>query len=205
MMEKCHAVDEAQASDFQELANSASYLTYPAVQIFGGLLESRTRCNHKACGRQTRQLEVITHVQVGVPRGPSVTLDVALTTAQGWERLHRSPCPSCKRDLRSKRLVVERWPSCLLIQVRRWKKGACGVRWVKDQQHLSFEPTLSRGPVNYTLKAVVCHSGLATNGHYICYACPMGDWYRCDDTHVDPCLWEDVLRSQAYMLFYDSE
>ena len=58
---------------------------------------------------------------------------------------------------------------------------------------------------DYRLKAVVCHYGQATNGHYVCYACPFEEWHRCDDTHVSACSWEDVLRDQAYMLFYDSE
>ena len=148
LMEKCQDVDESRASDFKDLANPASVLTYPAVRIFGTLLESNTMCDNAACKRFTAKIEMLTHVQVAVPKGPVVTLEVALDEAQRWERLRRSACPACKKDLRSKRLLVERWPSCLLIQVKRWKKGACGVRWVKDQHNLAFKPTLSRGGKN---------------------------------------------------------
>ena len=120
--------------------------------------------------------------------GAQVTLEVALAEAQGWEALKHSPCPLCKRSLRSKKLVVHRWPSCLVIHVKRWRKGTVGVRWTKDQRHLSFDPVLSRQGVEYVLRAVVVHIGGVTGGHYLCYAHPQSDWFCCNDTCVSPCV-----------------
>lgn len=206
LMEKCQEIDEAAIDSLGlDLASPANLLTLPSWAIFGGLLQSHTRCDREECGRVSRKTECLTHVMVAVPRGPRVTLDAALTAAQNWERLQQSPCPLCRRSLRSKKLVIDRWPSCLVIQVKRWRPGTLGVRWTKDQRHLSFEPTLLRGGMEYTLRAVVVHIGGPTQGHYICYVCPGTDWYRCDDTCVTPCTWADVLKAQAYIFFYNCD
>ncbi len=84
----------------------------------------------------------------------------------------------------------------------------------------------------YFLCAVVSHIGTAYRGHYVCYArlgsegtkdksAPpstagaldssggdgtdeiLGDWALFSDSQVTPCSEQDVLRAQAYLLFYE--
>eukprot|EP00249_Psilotum_nudum_P019156 c27119_g3_i2 orf=657-2465(+) len=57
-------------------------------------------------------------------------------------------------------------------------------------------------PAEFQLFAVVSHSGKLDSGHYICYLCLGGQWYKCDDAWVTE-VSEDVVRaSQGYMLYY---
>ena len=207
LCEACQGVDEEAARripDCIEHANTASGRTFPTFATFGGLLKSELRCDFESCGRVSSKYEITTHMQVTVPTGPDVTLEVAIDEAQGWEKLNKSPCPQCRNSLRQKRLLMTAWPACLVVHIKRWTKGTLGHRWVKNNRGISFEPQLSRGDKDYILKAVVCHHGGVCSGHYICYACPQNAWYRCDDGVVAACTWADVLKDQAYILFYDS-
>uniref|UniRef100_A0A8C4QNJ6 USP domain-containing protein n=1 Tax=Eptatretus burgeri TaxID=7764 RepID=A0A8C4QNJ6_EPTBU len=74
--------------------------------------------------------------------------------------------------------------------------------------------------VPYGLYGVVEHSGTMRGGHYTAYVkvrtpsnklhdlisdgldCP-GSWYHASDTHISPVSEAQVLKSQAYMLFYE--
>lgn len=40
-------------------------------------------------------------------------------------------------------------------------------------------------------------------GHYISYVkSPKDEWFKCNDTRISKCTVEDVLKEQAYVLFY---
>ncbi|CAM9480760.1 unnamed protein product [Discosporangium mesarthrocarpum] len=54
----------------------------------------------------------------------------------------------------------------------------------------------------YDLFAVVNHTGSMTQGHYTAFARELGRWFQFDDTWVTEVEEEDVLRSEAYLLFY---
>lgn len=54
----------------------------------------------------------------------------------------------------------------------------------------------------YDLLAVVNHSGGMTQGHYTSYVKEIGRWFRFDDTWVHEVTEEEVLASEAYILFY---
>jgi ubiquitin C-terminal hydrolase len=54
----------------------------------------------------------------------------------------------------------------------------------------------------YLLRAVVVHQGGAWGGHYIAYVRRGSDWFYCSDTSVRRAETSEVLRCQAYMLFY---
>ncbi|KAJ3278112.1 hypothetical protein HK104_002640 [Borealophlyctis nickersoniae] len=70
----------------------------------------------------------------------------------------------------------------------------------------------------YRLYGVVVHMGGLFGGHYIAYVRldgakakeaegnedeGVGGWAYCSDTHVRRCGWEEVQKSQAYLLFYE--
>lgn len=54
----------------------------------------------------------------------------------------------------------------------------------------------------YDLLAVVNHSGGMAQGHYTAYVKEIGRWFRFDDTWVHEVSEEEVLASEAYILFY---
>ena len=73
-------------------------------------------------------------------------------------------------------------------------------------------------PADYTLHAVLVHSGGPQSGHYVVFINPKGDgkWCKFDDDVVSNCEKEDAIHSNyggggeqtnAYMLVYirDSE
>ena len=147
------------------------------------------------------------HMQVNMPTGRIVTIERALELAQAKERLSRSDndsCPACKKSLRTKSLEVEEWPATLVVQVKRWCRGSLGRRWTKHQGNIGFEESMVLGGRVYSLRAVIVHSGGATRGHYYTYAKVAAQWLCYNDTSVSECAWADVLRDQAYVLFYDS-
>ena len=42
----------------------------------------------------------------------------------------------------------------------------------------------------------------ATSGHYVAYVCTSVGWILFDDTNISEASEADVLRQQAYILFY---
>lgn len=63
----------------------------------------------------------------------------------------------------------------------------------------------SRAPspyLPYDLLAVVNHSGSMAQGHYTAFVQELGRWFRFDDTWVQEVEEEEVLASEAYLLFY---
>lgn len=54
----------------------------------------------------------------------------------------------------------------------------------------------------YDLLAVVNHSGGMAQGHYTAHVKEIGRWFRFDDTWVHEVTEEEVLASEAYILFY---
>lgn len=54
----------------------------------------------------------------------------------------------------------------------------------------------------YTLYAVVTHSGNLQAGHYTCFIKHTGDWFYCDDHIIKKVSSREVLKTEAYLLFY---
>lgn len=56
---------------------------------------------------------------------------------------------------------------------------------------------------NYQLQGVVSHIGMdATSGHYVTYIHTCAGWTLFDDSNVREVSETEVLRQQAYILFY---
>lgn len=54
----------------------------------------------------------------------------------------------------------------------------------------------------YSLYAVVTHSGNLQSGHYTSYIKHAGDWFFCDDHVIKLVDSREVLKTEAYLLFY---
>lgn len=57
----------------------------------------------------------------------------------------------------------------------------------------------------YRLFACIVHRGQFSTGHYYAYVKKENSWYRCDDAKVDEVKQDEVMKSQAYMLFYSRD
>lgn len=72
------------------------------------------------------------------------------------------------------------------------------------KDHLASEPWTSKQ--NYELYGVVSHSGSIRGGHYVSYIArtikSRKQWFYISDAHVSEVQENDVLRAEAYMLFY---
>ena len=60
----------------------------------------------------------------------------------------------------------------------------------------------------YALKAVVCHSGSLSFGHYTAFVSRTVNgeqqWYDVSDSDVRKASLSEVLKSQAYILLYET-
>eukprot|EP01119_Soliformovum_irregulare_P014130 TRINITY_DN3841_c0_g1_i2.p1 TRINITY_DN3841_c0_g1~~TRINITY_DN3841_c0_g1_i2.p1 ORF type:complete len:401 (+),score=109.75 TRINITY_DN3841_c0_g1_i2:605-1807(+) len=54
----------------------------------------------------------------------------------------------------------------------------------------------------YQLFGIVTHIGNMDNGHYICHVRHQNGWYKCDDAWITESDLEQVLSTNAYVLFY---
>jgi len=176
----------------------------PALRyVFGGIFESTQECTYEGCRRLSTKLDPMSGIQVSYPVGPHATLEAALVQYQRAAPMRLSPCPACRKDLRKQKFTVDTWPYCLVIQLKRWRKGSTG-RWnFKDARPIGFREQMDQGGHPYQLRAVICHSGSAGSGHYISNIKVAGQWWRCDDTLVSSTDWTAVQKSEAYMFFYE--
>ncbi|CAG7874794.1 unnamed protein product [Brassica rapa] len=120
-----------------------------------------------------------------------------------------------------KRVLVNKAPPVLTIHLKRFSQDAQG-RLSKLRGHVAFSEFIDLGlymdmdsrqdeedqPV-YMLAGLVEHSGTMRRGHYVAYI--RGDdkerrdssvWYRASDSFVRQVSFEEVFRSEAYILFY---
>ncbi|CAK7328449.1 unnamed protein product [Dovyalis caffra] len=130
-----------------------------------------------------------------------------------------------KRDA-TKRVLIDKAPPILTIHLKRFSQDARG-RLSKLNGHVNFRDVLDLRPFMdprhvdtesyvYRLLGVVEHLGTMRGGHYIAYV--RGDerskgkahkehggsvWYYTSDTHVREVSLEEVLRCDAYLLFYE--
>lgn len=78
-----------------------------------------------------------------------------------------------------------------------------------DMKTADDESKEAESPANYSLSkpvydlsSVVVHKGKIDNGHYISYSKQGSEWFRFDDSMVVQVDEKEVLRAEAYMLFY---
>jgi uncharacterized UBP type Zn finger protein len=206
LLQHCHAIDVAAVRTLEIVGNEAAHLTYPYVSMFGGLWETTLQCGFARCARVSTRVESFMSLSVNIPTGKKVTLKVAVMDSQNWEFLGNSPCPECKKSLRQKKNKIVQFPKILVLHVKRWRIGPCRKRWVKDQRPISFDQFMPLDDRTYALRAIVCHSGLVCEGHYVAYVCSLSQrWFKCDDENVTEVSWEHVKFVQAYVLFYEHE
>ncbi|KAA8527926.1 hypothetical protein F0562_035205 [Nyssa sinensis] len=137
-----------------------------------------------------------------------------------------SVCVKVKRDA-TKRILIDRAPPILTIHLKRFSQDARG-RLSKLNGHVVFKDSIDLRPYmdprsrctegelyEYRLVGVVEHMGTMRGGHYVAYVRStksMGKvdkenrdfvWYQANDAYVREASLEEVLRCEAYILFYE--
>ncbi|KAK9287878.1 hypothetical protein L1049_016320 [Liquidambar formosana] len=130
-----------------------------------------------------------------------------------------------KRDA-TKRFLINKAPPILTIHLKRFTQDARG-RLSKLNGHVNFQDTIDLRPYmdprcierdkyDYHLVGVVEHSGTMRGGHYVAYVRGSEKsmrkvqkenagfvWYHASDAYVREVSLEEVLRCEAYILFYE--
>lgn len=130
-------------------------------------------------------------------------------------------CDGCHRKSASKtkQMSFGALPMVLMIQLKRF--DAVAEKKVDDPVHfpatgldmgaylsgwalggVQEQAGVPAPSLSYDLFAVINHNGGLSQGHYTSYVKEDGSWYRCDDVWVTAADEDEVLASQAYMLFY---
>ncbi|XP_024521247.1 ubiquitin carboxyl-terminal hydrolase 1 [Selaginella moellendorffii] len=117
----------------------------------------------------------------------------------------------------TKRLVIRKAPPVLTVHLKRFAQDMRG-RLSKLTGHVAFDELLNLSPFLsasrdgglYRLVGVVEHSGTMKGGHYVAFVRggSAGDgkenfWYYISDSDVRRTTLDQVLRSEAYLLFYE--
>ncbi|XP_059690545.1 ubiquitin carboxyl-terminal hydrolase 42-like [Gavia stellata] len=187
----------------------SSQATTVVHQIFGGFLRSRVTC--LSCKAVSDSYEAFLDIPLAIKAASSVT--EALEDFVKPEQLDGESCFRCskcdKMVAASKRFTVHCAPRVLTVCLKRFEDFTGGKisKIVEYPEYLDLRPYTSQTagePLLYALYAVLVHSGGSCNaGHYFCYIkASNGLWYEMNDTSVDGCGIDTVLRQQAYLLFY---
>jgi len=137
------------------------------------------------------------------------------TRPETLDNENKYKCPRCSKKVRAtKRFTIKKSPNILTIQLKRFKFGfgGFGGKGGKINKSISFPERLNikqfqSQPTensNYRLYAVLVHSGHSINsGHYYCYIKNSIDiWYCMNDSSVTKSSINNVLKQEAYILFY---
>jgi ubiquitin C-terminal hydrolase len=132
-------------------------------------------------------------------------------------------CPFCNESTGKEKVLSDgvrqmlwvKTPQVLVVHVKRFAQHEDFL--FKVDSHVNFPTSMSldfalvdSGSFNpsgccYRLCGVVNHSGNLKGGHYTSFTLSGSQWYYQSDTHVRTASEDEVLKSQAYMLFYTRE
>ena len=132
-------------------------------------------------------------------------------------------CPFCNESTGKEKVLSDavrqtmwvKTPQVLVVHVKRFAQHEDFL--FKVDNHVECPTAMSldfaqvdAGSFNssgcsYRLCGVVNHSGNLRGGHYTSFTRSGMQWYYQSDTHVRPATEDEVLKSQAYMLFYSRE
>lgn len=194
---------------FKEL-DQISKETTPLNQILGGYLRSTVTC--LACKYESITFQHFEDLPLDISRVSS--LNEALGGYFARENLEECgyKCESCKKKVSAtKRFSLERAPVVLCIQLKRFNAmGGKMSKQIQISQFLNLEKHLAKsGDPNqncyYKLVSLVTHlGGSASGGHYTAIGlAPNSSYYQFDDSYVSCIATESVLKTNAYVLFYE--
>ncbi|KAJ5505340.1 Peptidase C19 ubiquitin carboxyl-terminal hydrolase 2 [Penicillium expansum] len=201
-------------------------------QMFYGELRSSVMC-HK-CGQTTNthdpmadlSLDVqLQHKKRKLGRSTSSTTGTLLGCLDSFtaaEDLHADAAYHCEKcgntpQRASKRLQIRKLPVMLCMQLKRYEHSSNSSE--KMNGHIDFPLSVNMLPYTvkkdnlpvdmsnymYDLSTVIVHQGTMDSGHYYAYTRIDNDkWVLMDDNKVTIAGVAEVLRQDAYLLFYSA-
>lgn len=179
---------------------------------FGGRLQSKVKCLN--CSHESERYENIMDLTLEI-LGWVESLEDALTQFTSPEDLdgeNMYRCGRCTAYVRArKQLSIHEAPNILTIVLKRFQEGRYGKinKCITFPEMLDMIPFMTGTgdiPPLYVLYAVVVHLdtlNASFSGHYVSYVKDLqGNWFRIDDTEVQPVLVNQVMSEGAYILFY---
>lgn len=146
------------------------------------------------------------------------TLTECLDNFHKKEQLHDYDffCKKCQAQQNPiKQFTINKLPPVLVLQLKRFEHLMSGVNqklndyiefpkildmkpYLKDNQNPDEDPSIL-----YELIGIISHTGSVNEGHYVAF-CKIenGEWFKFNDSMVTKILEKDVLKEQAYLLFY---
>ncbi|KAK9268934.1 hypothetical protein L1049_000700 [Liquidambar formosana] len=179
---------------------------------FGGRLRSKVKCLR--CHHESERYENFMDLTLEI-FGWVESLEDALTqftTPEDLDGENMYRCGRCTAYVRAgKQLSIHEAPNILTIVLKRFQEG----RYGKINKCITFPDMLDMIPFMtgtddipplYILYAVVVHLdtlNASFSGHYVSYVKDLqGNWFRIDDTEVQPVSISQVMSEGAYILFY---
>ncbi|KAA8524077.1 hypothetical protein F0562_010492 [Nyssa sinensis] len=179
---------------------------------FGGRLRSKVKCLR--CHHESECYENIMDLTLEI-FGWVESLEDALTqftTPEDLDGDNMYRCGRCAAYVRArKQLRIHQAPNILTIVLKRFQEGSYGKinKCITFPDMLDMIPFMTGTddiPPLYMLYAVVVHLdtlNASFSGHYVSYVKDMHDnWFRIDDTEVQPVPMSHVMSEGAYILFY---
>lgn len=180
--------------------------------VFGGRLKSKVKC--MICHHESERFENIMDLTLEI-FGWVESLEDALTqftTAEDLDGENMYRCARCVTYVRAKKqLSIHEAPNILTIVLKRFQEGRYGKinKWITFPDMLDMIPFMTGNgdiPPLYMLYAVVVHMdslNASFSGHYVSYVKDVnGNWFKIDDTEVQPVPLSQVMSEGAYILFY---
>ncbi|KAI3828151.1 hypothetical protein L1987_02248 [Smallanthus sonchifolius] len=181
-------------------------------RTFGGQLRSKVKCLR--CHRESDRYENIMDLTLEI-FGWVESLEDALTQFTSPEDLdgeNMYRCGRCAAYVRAqKQLAIQEAPNILTIVLKRFQEGSYGkinkcITFPDMLDMIPFMTGIDDVPPLYMLYGVVVHldtMNASFSGHYISYVKDLqGNWFRIDDTQVQPVSMSHVMSEGAYILFY---
>jgi len=185
--------------------------TTSICQLFGGFLRSQVLC--LKCKHPSNTFDPFMDISLEVNNAS--TLEKALDAFTKSEQLrgaNKYQCKKCQQKVdATKTFSIHTAPPVLSFQLKRFD-FLHGFRG-KLKKKVQFPVSLNIAPytshknreAKYNLYGLVVHCGSsAKSGHYIAYAKHNGSWCCFNDQDVRQVKEQQVLREEAYLLFYQA-
>ncbi|CAG9310154.1 unnamed protein product [Blepharisma stoltei] len=118
-------------------------------------------------------------------------------------------CDECKRETQATRtFLLYGAPKVLVLHLKRFSHKGRGFQKIGTHIRFGFDLDIHKFVIKpgentrYSLFGVVVHSGSMLGGHYIAFVKHNNAWYHCSDTHVSQVSETQIVKAEAYILFY---
>ena len=143
------------------------------------------------CGENRKLDEHYNHFSIDIGEESSLDVTKSLSTYFKPADKLRSTCEKCTHEYAQHNLRCTKWPSVLLLQLKRFRynlngesnKDQCSV-FIPHHLHPKNDTATGSSP-HYRLTGVIEHTGhKSSSGHYTANIYHDAKWHRCNDSVV---------------------